>query len=142
MKTDDTDPPLAGWLPGQVARIAALAGVEQGELSLVVVDDARMSALHEQYLGEPATTDVLSFDLREHPDEPLEGDLVLCLDEAARQSAERGHAVGLEVLLYAVHGLLHLLGEDDHDPDSARKMHRREDALLTRAGFGPVFGSL
>jgi ssRNA-specific RNase YbeY (16S rRNA maturation enzyme) len=39
-----------------------------------------------------------------------------------------------------VHGLLHLQGYDDHTAADARAMHRREDELLTAAGFGAVFG--
>lgn len=136
----DCDPPVAGWLEEQLARIATLAGVVGGKLAIAVVDDEQMSAMHQQYCDQPGTTDVLTFDLRELHDEPLEGDLVLCMDEAIRQAGERGHDVRLELLLYAVHGLMHLLGEDDHDEAGYQQMHRREDELLTRAGLGPVFG--
>ena len=38
-------------------------------------------------------------------------------------------------------GLLHLLGEDDHDDDAFERMHHREDQLLTAMGLGPVFRS-
>lgn len=139
LDADDADPPLEGWLEPHLARIAALAGVHEGQLSLAVVGDDAMASLHEQYKDVPGTTDVLTFDLRDDPDAPLEGDVVLCIDEAARQAARRGHQTRLEVLLYAVHGLLHLLGEDDADEAAAQRMHRREDELLTAAGFGPVF---
>jgi len=143
LNTQDCDPPLTGWLSVQFARIAGLAGVTEGRLSLAVVDDAEMTDLHERYRGEPGTTDVLTFDLREKQgpgDQPIEGDIVICLDEAVRQAGQRGHDTRLEVLLYAVHGLMHLLGEDDHDEAGYQQMHRREDELLTMAGLGPVFG--
>lgn len=143
--TPDCKPPAAGWLENQFARIADLAGVDQGQINLAIVDDDRMAECHQQYCGEPGTTDVLTFDLRDEPgradaDVPIEGDIVLCIDVAARQAQQRGHDTRLELLLYAVHGLLHLLGEDDHDPADYQKMHRREDELLKRAGLGPVFG--
>ncbi|MEZ6192851.1 MAG: rRNA maturation RNase YbeY [Phycisphaerales bacterium] len=140
LQTPDCDPPTAGWLEPQLARIVALAGVERCELNLAVVDDEQMSELHGQYLGIAGTTDVLTFDLRDDPDQPVEGDIVICIDEARRQAKDRGHDTRLELLLYAVHGLLHLLGEDDHDPADYEKMHKREDDLLTRAGLGAVFG--
>ncbi len=44
------------------------------------------------------------------------------------------------MLLYAVHGLLHLCGYDDRTPAGFRRMHRKEDDLLARLGVGPVFG--
>jgi probable rRNA maturation factor len=140
LQAPDCDPPAAGWLEPQLARIVALAGVERCELNLAVVDDEQMSELHGQYLGIAGTTDVLTFDLRDDPDQPVEGDIVICIDEARRQAGDRGHDTRLELLLYAVHGLLHLLGEDDHDPADYEKMHKREDDLLTRAGLGAVFG--
>ena len=73
--------------------------------------------------------------------EPVEGDVVVCVDEARRQAVNRGHEVRAEVLLYAVHGLLHLLGYDDHEPDSAAAMHDREDTLLAALGVGRVYAA-
>lgn len=137
----DTDPPATDWLPSALNRILALAEVEPAELTLAVVDDARMAQLHAHHCGEPGTTDVLTFDLRDSPDEPLVAELVLCRDVAVRQAAARGHAARLELLLYAVHGLLHLLGYDDHTEADAAAMHAREDQLLTAAGWGKVYGN-
>lgn len=139
----ECDPPAAGWLEDQFVRIAALAGVVRGQINFAIVDDERMAELHQQFSGEPGTTDVLTFDLRDEPgntEQPVEGDIVLCTDVAARQAQQRGHDTRLELLLYAVHGLMHLLGEDDHDPADYKKMHKREDDLLKKAGLGPVFG--
>lgn len=139
LETADIDPPLEGWLDVQLVAIMQLAGLTEAEIALVVVDDAQMCDLHEQYHQDPTTTDVLTFDLRDEPAEPVQGDIVICLDEAKRQAALRSHEPRLEVLLYAVHGLMHLLGEDDHDPDDAKRMHAREDQLLQQAGFGAVY---
>lgn len=144
MNVPDVDPPLEGWLDVQLAGIAESAteaALLRGELAVTVVDDAAMADLHKRYKGAAGTTDVLTFDLREHSRDPLEGDIVICLDEAARQAATRGHDVRVEALLYAVHGLLHLLGEDDEREEDAARMHRREDELLTAAGFGAVFAA-
>ncbi len=140
LNTSDCDPPAAGWLESQLATIVGLAGVPEGRLAVAVVDDEQMAAMHQQFCNQPGTTDVLTFDLRELPEEPVEGDLVICMDEARRQARQRGHDTRLELLLYAVHGLMHLLGEDDHDEAGYQQMHKREDELLTRAGLGPVFG--
>jgi len=143
----DLNPPLTGWLDVMLRDIAAQAGVERGRIGLAVVDDDEMAALHEQYKQVEGTTDVLTFDLRESsderpgelPGEPLDADIVLCVDEARRQASRRGHAVRAELLLYAVHGLLHLLDFDDADDEAAAAMHAREDELLTAAGLGPLF---
>ena len=139
----DCDPPIQGWLAEALMRLAGLAGVSRGRLGLAVVGDDQMSQMHQQYCDIAGTTDVLTFDMRDEAKgnpSAVDGDIVICLDEAARQAKQRGHDVRLEALLYALHGLMHLLGEDDHDEAAYRQMHRREDDLLTRAGFGPLFG--
>ncbi|MEM6459201.1 MAG: rRNA maturation RNase YbeY [Planctomycetota bacterium] len=143
LQTHDTAPPAAGWLEPRLAEACVRAGVTGGELAVTLIDDAAMAALHAEHRGEPATTDVLTFDLRDPdatPNNRVEGDLVVCRDEAQRQADARGHTAREELLLYAVHGLLHLLGEDDYDPAAADRMHRREDALLTAIGLGPIYG--
>jgi probable rRNA maturation factor len=142
MVAAEIDPPIKGWLEHHLSRIAVQAGVTGAIISVAVVDDPTMTDLHQRYKSVASTTDVLSFDLRETHDPQcprVEGELVICVDEAARQAAQRGRETRLEVLLYAVHGLLHLLGYDDARPSQARDMHRREDELLTEAGFGPLF---
>ena len=138
---DDVDPPLAGYVDRLLARAADLSGIDRGQLTIAAVDDARMADLHQQFKGAEGTTDVLTFDFRCSPDEPVEGDVVVCVDEARRQATGRGHAIRAEVLLYAVHGLLHLLGYDDHEPESAAAMHDREDALLAAIGVGPIYAT-
>ena len=139
MQTDDADPPLAGWLEGILCRVASLAGVDRGTLSVAVMDDNEMSRMHQQHKNVDGTTDVLTFDLRNEARGDMEGDLLICLDEATRQAADRDHETRHEVLLYAVHGLLHLIGYDDDTEVRAAQMHRREDELLVAVGLDPVF---
>lgn len=98
-----------------------------------------MAAAHDRYKGELGTTDVLTFDLSDGPGSPLDVDILICADEAARQAAARGHGPERELLLYAIHGLLHCLGHDDHDPDQAAAMHTEEDRILTALGVGATY---
>lgn len=110
------------------------------ELSLVLVKDAAMAALHERYLGIGAPTDVLSFELdHDRRGQVSAGEVVVCVDEARRQSRKRNVELRLELLLYALHGMLHLCGFDDRTDRGFRTMHRLEDDILIRLGFGPVF---
>lgn len=112
------------------------------ELSLALVGDARMSLLHAQFLGIPSPTDVLTFPLEtDSRGRVTSGEIVVCVPEAARQAKLRQHPVRREVLLYAVHGLLHLCGYDDKTPREFREIHRAEDMILSKIGIGPVFAS-
>ena len=139
LRVPDVRPPLRGFIVRELRRLALLAGVRRGTLGLAVVDGATMARLHRRCLGIGGPTDVLTFDLRDQAKGELEGDIVICLPVAVREAAARGHTVRLEVLLYALHGLLHLLGYDDHRRADAARMHAREDQLLARAGHGVVF---
>jgi probable rRNA maturation factor len=119
---------------------AALDHVERPVRSLTVkvVDDEAMRVLHERHRGDPATTDVLTFDYTDSG-EPVEADIIVCADEAARRAAELDHAVERELLLYALHGVLHCAGFDDRTPDAFDAMHAEEDRILTALGIGPTF---
>ena len=110
------------------------------ELSLALVGDRRMSALHEQFLNLPGPTDVLTFPLEtDRRGRPLSGEVVVCVPEARRRARELGTDERREALLYALHGMLHLGGFDDRTPRGYRTMHATEDAILSRLGVGPVF---
>jgi len=111
------------------------------ELSIAVTDDETVRSLNRQYAGEDAVTDVLSFSQREGeelvtPPEcvPPLGEVVIAYPQATRQAAERGHAANEEVEGLLVHGVLHLLGYDHAEPEEARRMRAREDALAGDAG--------
>ena len=128
---------LAAALPRVDAAAAAHLAFE-GQLRARVVDDARMSDAHERYSGVSGTTDVLTFDLSE-ADRIVDADALVCIDEARRQAAALGHAPARELLLYALHALLHCCGFDDADDHAAAAMHRAEDEILVAAGIGATF---
>lgn len=137
---------LVELLQCQMVDIAEAAGIMTGELAIVLVNDDEMADLHQTYSQVAGTTDVLTFDHREIPHTNPEqatdivGDVIVCYDEASRQAAtHQKHTLEQELLLYSVHGLLHLMGYDDHDPVEYQRMHQREDELLQAIGEQPLF---
>jgi len=72
----------------------------------------------------------------------VHGDLVICLDEARRQAQVFGMTWQAEVVRYLVHGLLHLCGHDDREPDARRRMKRVEDRIVRRLAAGFAFKRL
>jgi probable rRNA maturation factor len=142
-------PAARAWLEAHSRRaLAALALT--GEVRVRIVGDAEMSLANQRFHGQEGTTDVLTFDLsaaragdpadlgRPSPRE-LDADILLCAAEAERQAAPRGFPVERELLLYLIHGVLHCLGHDDHDPGAAVRMHTVEDRLLEFLGVGPTY---
>lgn len=121
---------------------AALEHVERRMacITVKIVDDAMMRNLHERHRGSACTTDVLTFD-HSLPQGPVEADIVLCVDEAARRAADLGHTIERELLLYALHGVLHCAGFDDGTPQDFQAMHAEEDRILAAIGVGRTFGT-
>lgn len=101
-------------------------------LSVHFCSDAAMRALHEEWLGDDSSTDVMSFPMGETLPGAAEGELVVCLDHARSQARAFDNPFENEVALYLVHGALHLLGYDDHDERELTKMKRSEARVLHR----------
>lgn len=119
------------------AAIGVLA-VPVDRLVVRLVSDPAMIELHTRHCGLGSTTDVLTF-CSSAAGEPIDADIACCVDEAVRQAARRGHSVADELLLYALHGVLHCVGHDDHDPEAYERMHAEEDRILSAIGVGVRF---
>ncbi len=111
-----------------VAFFAGVQDVRIAEIDLAVVSSREIAALNRRWLGRRGATDVLSFDLSEDGGPGIAAQIVICGDIAAKQARVGG--VQRELMLYVVHGLLHLMGYDDARPAAAAKMHAREQELL------------
>ncbi len=127
------------WIEDNARRAAGALGCT-GEARVRMVGDHEMATAHVRHTGVAGTTDVLTFDLGEHPGEALlDADIMVCVDEARRQARGLGHEPERELLLYIIHGMLHCLGHDDRDDASFERMHEAEDELLERIGIGRTF---
>lgn len=108
------------------------------ELSIMLVGEVAMAALHEKFMDEPGSTDVLSFPMDElragTPDmesaEGILGDVVICPEVAARQAVVAGHSTEVEMRLLLTHGILHLLGHDHAEPEEHKVMFGLQAQLL------------
>lgn len=131
------------WLRERFAKAAELvgqrAGRQVGSISIAILDDEQMAQLHDQHLGKAATTDVISFDLAESASHPIAAEIAVCADEAVRNARLFHHTQERELLLYALHGLLHCAGFDDVTDKGFQAMHRLEDDILSAIGVGATF---
>jgi probable rRNA maturation factor len=123
---------------GRLAIWAARRAGRPVRLTVAVTDDAGIREVNRRALGHDYATDVLAFPMEEEP--VLEGEVLLSAETARREADRRGHPPYHEVVLYAVHGAMHLLGHDDHDAAARRRMRRAERAALAALGLPPVFG--
>lgn len=111
-------------------------GQEHSELSVALVDDAEIRALNARWRDKPRATDVLSFSLLEgdYADHRggLLGDVVISVETAAAQAAERRHSLDDEVARLLIHAVLHLIGHD-HEADEEARIMQREERRIWRA---------
>ncbi|REJ66900.1 MAG: rRNA maturation RNase YbeY [Planctomycetota bacterium] len=112
-----------------IRRILSDAGLSSCQISVAIVDDAQIHELNRRYLDHDEPTDVISFPLAQSEGH-LEGQLVVSLDTARAQAARLGWPVADELLLYVVHGTLHLAGFDDRTPDERQQMRQEERRVL------------
>jgi probable rRNA maturation factor len=120
-------------------RALAAAGAlvpSDGELAVVLTDDAAIRALNRDWRGKDAATNVLSFPAKEaRPDRRaprLLGDIVIAFETVAREAAAEGKPFMHHLAHLAVHGFLHLVGYDHEANGDADAMERLEIAILAR----------
>lgn len=135
---------VRGWAP-RPGDILLWAGSALGrrasgaELGVRVVGPAESRRLNARYRGKDKPTNVLSFPaqwcsaLTAMP-RPL-GDLVICAQVVRTEAREQGKGLRAHWAHLVVHGALHLIGYDHERLRDARRMERREIAVLRRLGF-------
>ena len=117
-----------------VTFVVRAEGVRMAEADLAVVTKEQIAALNLRYLGSAEPTDVLSFDLSEATTAGLCAQVIVCGELAAERARQHGHGAWQELMLYVVHGLLHLMGYDDGTARRAAKMYARQHSLLEAFG--------
>ena len=125
-------------LHAAAAAVLASEGQVDGEITLVVTDDAQVRELNARYRGVDSATDVLSFPAR-GPEkrfvEPQEaakylGDVIIAYPRASAQAEAAAHPVANELRLLVVHGTLHLLGYGHATPEEEAAMWARQEKIL------------
>jgi probable rRNA maturation factor len=133
---DELHRPDRARLKKAVRLILQDAGIKTAEISIAIVTDARMQELNRQYLEHDYPTDVLSFLLDHSPQEKsLEGQIIASSDYAAREAPRYKWTTDDELLLYIIHGCLHLVGHDDTTPDAKKTMRAAEADYLNQFGL-------
>jgi probable rRNA maturation factor len=113
-------------------------GVRASKVTIAFVDNAHIHRLNKQYLDHDEPTDVLTFPYSELGAKSLEGEVVIGYETALEYANDRGHELYLELLLYVVHGCLHLCGYKDSDAKSKREMRAKEREYLKKLGLPDI----
>jgi len=100
-----------------------------------VVDDEVIRDVHARFLNDPTVTDVITF-----PHGNGMGEIIVSYDTAIRQASEFNEPVFRELFRYMVHGLLHLHGYIDTEPEERERMFSRQEPLVRE--FGTVLAGI
>lgn len=126
----------ARWTTFSERAIAALP-VQNHDVTVAFVSDRAMAVLNRMWRGKRGTTDVLSFPAEQDEFEKGEGarlgDVVISVEQAARQAKENGMSFDEEVAQLILHGMIHLCGYD-HSTDNG-EMNRLELKLRKKLGI-------
>lgn len=112
------------------------AQCNRGEINIRICGDDAIQAINVEFLDHDYATDVISFPYRLEPPH-VEGELVVSLPTASRVGPQHGWSAVEELLLYVIHGCLHLIGLDDQSDDDRKAMRAAEQAAFERLGVRP-----
>ena len=115
-------------IPAAKVRRLAAQILGRKNLSVAFVTNAAIRTINRKFLKHDFATDVLSFPLGTD----LVGELVISAEYAAGEASRRGIPVEEELLRYVAHGILHLLGYDDHRPSDRTRMWKRQERELRK----------
>jgi probable rRNA maturation factor len=113
------------------------AAIKSGEISVAIIDDETMHQLNREHLQHDYPTDVLSFVL-DRTTSRIEGEVIVSSDTAIARAAEFQLRPEDELLLYVIHGTLHLVGYDDKDETKVPLMRKQETHYLGQFGIRPA----
>ncbi len=100
-----------------------------GDISIIFCSDNYILDVNIRYLHHDYFTDVITFDYCEG--NKLSGDLFISIDSVRENSIEFGTEFDEELHRVIVHGVLHLIGYDDHTPEDQKIMRAKEDYYLS-----------
>jgi len=110
--------------------------IMSGKVNVVLVNSETIQQYNRDFLQHDYPTDVISFPIEDRRGEGyLEGEVLVCTEIAQCRAAEFGWTAEEELLLYVVHGLLHLTGYDDTTPEQRAAMQEKERSYLALFGI-------
>ena len=118
-----------GRMKKAIRSIAADYGWTHGDISIALMNDLEIRGLNYKHLTHDYATDVISFDLTS-ADDFLEGEIIASIETADREAKEHGWQGDDELLLYVIHGMLHIIGLRDKKTKETQVMREAERHYL------------
>ena len=117
---------LAKW----VKAIAEAEGFVAGDINYIFCSSEVHRKMNIDFIGHDYFTDIITFDYSELDEGVVSGDIFIDVETVADNARIYGVTARQEMLRVVVHGVLHLCGQKDKDPEDEMEMHRKEDKYL------------
>ena len=127
----------------KISSITGLSSVapQSSILEIILVDDLKMTEINESFLKHQGSTDVITFNyLDTVEDDETVAELYISLDTAHKSAREYSTSFSEEVILYIIHGNLHLMGFDDHSESDIKKMRQAE--VMVKKKLKKIFSDM
>ena len=116
----------------------AALGAMQGDIVVLLTDDAAVRELNGRFRDKDRPTNVLSFPAPKNAFPHL-GDIVLAYGVCATEAEAQGKTLADHLSHLVVHGVLHLLGRDHEDDAEAEEMEAEERDILAQIGVADPY---
>jgi probable rRNA maturation factor len=107
-------------------------GIPYAQASILLCDNNFIRKLNRKFFNESGVTDVISFPLKDAINPQYLGEVVICVEEAKNSSKLYGNTWQEELVLYLIHGILHILGFDDIKAKDRLKMQAKQEKILSK----------
>jgi rRNA maturation RNase YbeY len=104
-------------------------GFIPGEIHYVFCDDTYLLSINEQYLNHHDFTDIITFSLSEVAS-VIRGEIFISVERVNENATINGVGFGIELARVLVHGVLHLVGYDDHTMEEKSLMRSKENYYI------------
>jgi len=112
------------WIKDTAKKYEKIAG----DIAFIFCKDEKILEINRQYLQHDYYTDIITFDYSER--NIISGDIFISLDTVKSNAEKYGVSFAKELLRIMIHGILHLCGQDDKNPDSKKEMTEKENDAL------------
>lgn len=112
-----------------INHLLKILDIKNYQLSITLVDNNKIKQLNKRFLKRDSATDVLSFPY-EVKDKEIDAEIIISVEKAYEMADKLNIKPEEELILYLVHGLLHLLGYNDDTPYRRRKMFQRQHDII------------
>ena len=117
---------VAAWLK----TVAEAEGYTLGDVTYIFCSSEVHRKMNIDFIGHDYFTDIITFDYSELEEGVVSGDIFIDVETVADNARIYGVTAREEMLRVVVHGVLHLCGQKDKEPEDEKEMHRKEDKYL------------